>query len=114
MITNSESARVAEVERRFMDLFGSAPEFIVRAPGRVNLIGEHTDYNDGFVFPAAIDFDVAIVGAKRQDHQVRLYSELYGQPATFTLDDLAHSERAPWSDYIRGVALILKELGFEL
>ena len=59
-----DAARVEDTERKFTELFGGKPEFIVRAPGRVNLIGEHTDYNEGFVFPAAIERDVMIAGSR--------------------------------------------------
>ncbi len=59
------------LNERFTDLYSQSPEFIVRAPGRVNLIGEHTDYNDGFVFPAAIEYYVTIAGSPRNDRQVR-------------------------------------------
>src|SRR5687768_8011505 len=99
---------------RFRELYGVDSEFSIRAPGRVNLIGEHTDYNDGFVFPAAIDFDVAIVGSRRSDRQVRLFSELFAESTTFSLDDLRPARDASWSNYIRGVATILRKEGREL
>ena len=99
------------LSRRFREFYGVEPGFAVRAPGRVNLIGEHTDYNDGFVFPAAIDCDVAIVGTPRPDRQVRAFSEMYGESSTFSLDDLRPAEDAGWSNYIRGVASILQQEG---
>ena len=98
-LTDLESLRA-----RFRDLYGLEAEFSVRAPGRVNLIGEHTDYNDGFVLPAAIDFDVAFVGSRRPDRQVRAYSEVFRVSDTFSLDDLSPSKEATWSNYIRGIA----------
>lgn len=98
----------------FADLYGAPPEFVVRAPGRVNLIGEHTDYNDGFVFPAAIDHDIAIAGAARPDRQVRAYSQTFRQSTTFSLDAVTRSEDAPWSNYVRGVAHVLQDTGFTL
>src|SRR5688572_437948 len=96
---------------RFRELYGVDSEFSIRAPGRVNLIGEHTDYNDGFVFPAAIDFDVAIVGSRRSDRQIRAYSEVFAESSTFSLDDLRPATDATWSNYIRGVATILNQEG---
>src|SRR5438874_6673227 len=105
---------VHHLQAKFRELYGVEPEFAVRAPGRVNLIGEHTDYNDGFVFPAAIDFDVAMVGARRPDRQVRLFSEVFSQSATFSLDDLHKSEESSWSNYVMGVASILKAQGLPL
>ena len=62
-----DAERLQELAEKFEELYGSKPEFAVRAPGRVNLIGEHTDYNDGFVFPAAINHDVQIAFSKRSD-----------------------------------------------
>ena len=103
---------VTTLSSRFRELYGVGTGFGVRAPGRVNLIGEHTDYNDGFVFPAAIDFDVAIVGAPRDDGQVRVYSEQYAESATFSLDDIRKS--GDWADYLRGVARILQQEGRNL
>jgi len=63
------------IEHTFRQIFGSLPETVVRAPGRVNLIGEHTDYNDGFVLPAAIDRAISYAGRRRADRRVRVYSE---------------------------------------
>ena len=102
------------LKSRFRELYGIEPEFSIRAPGRVNLIGEHTDYNDGFVFPAAIDFDVAIVGSRRKDRQVRAYSEHFSESSTFSLNDLQSSTDESWSNYVRGVAKILQMDGREL
>src|SRR5215813_7092479 len=99
------------IQDRFADLYSIQPEFVVRAPGRVNLIGEHTDYNDGFVFPAAIDFYVTIAGSPRADRQVRAYSVTYNQSTTFSLDDVQRSSEAPWSNYVRGVTSILHDEG---
>ncbi len=107
---------IQTLQNRFTELYGVPPSFIVRAPGRVNLIGEHTDYNDGFVFPASIDYDITIVGAPRADRQVRVFSLTFDQPSTFSLDTnpLERSVDAPWSDYVRGVAHILQDEGFTL
>ncbi|MCC6729630.1 MAG: galactokinase [Chthonomonadales bacterium] len=102
------------VAARFADMYGGEPAFVVRAPGRVNLIGEHTDYNDGFVFPAAIDFDVVVAGSPRPDGQVRLYSDTFGESATFSLDAIARTDETPWSNYPRGVAQVLGQEGHAL
>jgi len=113
MTTYSEPARVAEVERRFIELYGGSPELIVRAPGRVNLIGEHTDYNDGFVFPAAIDRDVLIAGSLRRDKQVRCYALNFNQASTFPLDNVqpAAEGREKWSNYLRAMAWVFHNEG---
>jgi galactokinase len=95
--------------RLFRDEFGREPEALVRAPGRVNLIGEHTDYNEGFVLPAAIDRDLCIALRARSDPIVDVRSEGH-EGRSISLDRL---ERRPgdWSDYVQGVAWALTEAG---
>ncbi|MCW1970273.1 MAG: galactokinase [Anaerolineae bacterium] len=97
----------------FKQQFGVAPTFVARAPGRVNLIGEHTDYNDGFVLPMAIDRDVTLVGAPRTDAQVRIHSLNFEQTTEFSLSDIQKTG-PEWSHYGRGVALALQKAGYVL
>jgi galactokinase len=99
---------------RFRSKFGYAPTFIARAPGRVNLIGEHTDYNAGFVLPMAIDRDVVFVGAARTDHVVRVDSANFDQLVAFSLDSITHAEKFLWNNYVRGVADVLQKAGHTL
>jgi galactokinase len=80
----------------------------------VNLIGEHTDYNDGFVMPAAIDFYTWVGFAPREDRQLRVYSENMAEGAEFDLDASSLRPRRHWSDYIIGVALMLGQAGHPL
>jgi galactokinase len=94
--------------------FGAPSSFVARAPGRVNLIGEHTDYNNGFVLPIAIDRDVVFVGAPRDDRVVRVYSADFDQCAEFSLDTIEHDTQCEWSNYIRGVADVLQKAGHTL
>ena len=103
-----------DIVSEFGAVFGYSPAFVVRAPGRVNLIGEHTDYNDGYVFPAAIDYDVRIAGRPRDDGCVRLWSALFHRRARFTLGMEGRPRRPSWSSYIRGVAVILASEGYLL
>lgn len=84
---------------------------LVRAPGRVNLIGEHTDYNDGFVLPMAIDRAVWIALRPRGDRRVRLYSADFDETAEFSLDEL-RNEGNSWVEYIKGVAFVLQSEGY--
>jgi len=98
----------------FRQTFDEDPLCIARAPGRVNLIGEHTDYNDGFVFPAAITYDVAIALTPREDGRVRLYSVTFGQQTEFDLGDIRKVTCLTWSNYIRGVADVLQKSGHSL
>ena len=86
----------------FRARFGREPELVVTSPGRVNLIGEHTDYNDGFVLPMAIDRATVIAASRRTDRRVVAVSEGFGESA-FSLDDLERSEPA-WIEYVKGVA----------
>lgn len=97
----------------YQSLFGSTPDLLVRAPGRVNLIGEHTDYNDGFVLPMAIDRAVWLAVRPRQDRQVSVFSLDFEQQAQFGLETLAYQEQG-WPEYIKGVAWALQEEGHSL
>ncbi|MCS7056938.1 MAG: galactokinase [Thermoflexales bacterium] len=105
---------VTELVAHFAQTFGRQPAFVARAPGRVNLIGEHTDYNDGFVLPMAIDRDVTIVGAPRDDRVVRLRSANFDDEVGFSLDRIAKASDGAWSNYARGVADVLQQAGFDL
>jgi galactokinase len=90
----------------FKKRFGSEPR-LFRAPGRVNLIGEHTDYNDGFVLPMAIQHETRVAGAGRPDRRVRIYSVNLDREAEFDLDYPGPPKRAIWVDYVEGVAQAL-------
>ncbi len=102
------------VTRRFIAEFAAEPAFIVRAPGRVNLIGEHTDYNDGFVFPMAIDRAAWIALRPRPDNRVLAISIDMHDRAEFALDSLRKPDETRWSDYLAGVAWALQERGLRL
>lgn len=101
------------VAARFVDRFAGPPRWIVRAPGRVNLIGEHTDYNDGFVLPMAIDRAAWIALRPRDDRRVELFSADFNQQAAFSLDN-PRNEKAGWSEYVKGVAWSLQRAGHRL
>src|SRR5262252_879226 len=87
---------------------------IFRAPGRVNLIGEHTDYNDGYVMPAAIGFYTWIAVAPRSDATLRVQSAEFGESVELPLDNLAGPPTKHWSDFVRGVAAVLQTAGIRL
>ncbi len=101
------------VENAFREQFGSRPTFIVRAPGRVNIIGEHTDYNDGFVLPMAIDRAVWIALRPRDDGRVYVCSLEQAQPTDFALAEIQHTNDG-WSEYVKGMASMLQNAGHAL
>jgi galactokinase len=84
--------------------FQREAEVTSRAPGRVNIIGEHTDYNDGFVMPIATDAATYTSAAPRDDRLVRVFSTTMGEQAEFSLDDLQAKGAGHWADYLQGVA----------
>jgi galactokinase len=86
----------------------------VRAPGRVNLIGDHTDYNDGFVLPVAIHRETIVDAVARDDRSVVLRSASVEGERTFNLDSLDPAPQGDWSDYVRGMAIELQNRGVEL
>jgi galactokinase len=87
----------------FARCFGHAPQWIVAAPGRVNLIGEHTDYNDGFVLPMAIERYTVMAGGRNAGLEVTLHSVTTGETATFSVRSGVERGQPAWSNYIRGV-----------
>ena len=101
------------VTNAFQKQFAVPPTFIIRAPGRVNIIGEHTDYNDGFVLPMAIDRAVWIALRARPDRRISLRSLEQSEPADFALADLQHSAGG-WSEYVKGMSFMLQESGRQL
>lgn len=106
--------RERQLRRSFAQAFGSEECMVVQAPGRVNIIGEHTDYNQGFVLPTIIERDIMMAAQKRLDRRVHLYSLTFDEWVEFSLDDIRRDEEHPWSNYIRGVAQELKGEGYHL
>src|SRR6266496_611241 len=90
-----------DLKRRFLELFGVEP-FIAAAPGRVNLIGEHTDYNEGFVLPAAIDKYVFAAASKRNDDKIVLHSAQFNEQFELNPEDI-RPVKGRWTNYIVGV-----------
>jgi galactokinase len=105
--------RIGQVRKEFRERYKGDP-IIVRAPGRVNLIGEHTDYNDGYVLPMAINRDVLFAVRARADREVELHSLNFHARARFSLDRLEPDPAQPWSNYVRGVAQQLLREGLAL
>ncbi len=103
----------ARVTAAFEQTFQAPPAFVVRSPGRVNLIGEHTDYNDGFVLPMAIDRAIWIAFRPRTDRQVHLASLDFHESASFDLHNFTY-EDAGWIEYVKGVAWALMGKAYTL
>lgn len=98
-------------QKLFKEKFGYAATHAIQSPGRVNLIGEHTDYNDGFVLPCAIDYQTVISCAKRDDNTVRVIAADYdNQEDSFSLDEaILKHDTQQWSNYVRGVVKHLQQ-----
>jgi galactokinase len=97
--------------RSFEHLYGAAPEVTARAPGRVNLIGEHTDYNDGFVLPVAIPLYTEIQLRRRSDRRVRAWSTAYPDDAPIEFDMDVSTRAGDWADYVRAIVSVTRETG---
>jgi galactokinase len=102
-----------DLRAAFVTLHGEAPR-LFRAPGRVNLIGEHTDYNEGFVLPMAIDRETVIAGRLRPDRRIVARSLGLDEVAEVDLDRPAPARRGLWIDYLEGVARVLERRGLRL
>lgn len=100
---------VQKSQHIFTQKYNKQPELTVYAPGRVNIIGEHTDYNDGFVMPCAINYGTAIAGAKRTDHIWNVYAADLDLEDTFSLNEDFPQSEQKWANYVRGVVKFIQE-----
>ncbi|MCL4246862.1 MAG: galactokinase [Anaerolineae bacterium] len=98
----------------FEKRFKAKPTYIVRAPGRVNLIGEHTDYNAGFVLPMAINRAIYLALRPREDRYVFVESIDYGDYVEFSLDEMVRGRHSQWAEYVKGMAWALEDSGYTL
>jgi galactokinase len=112
-IDRSTNEATHKLNALFAELYGGHPT-VYRAPGRVNLIGEHTDYNDGFVMPAALNLYTYVAVSPRADRRLRVYSETLGEMRDLDLDSIRPGKSGHWSDYVRGVAGVLESSGYKL
>src|SRR5262252_3878786 len=103
--------RAEQVANRFQELYGE-PCRIFHAPGRINLIGEHTDYNDGFVMPAAINFSCWVAIVPADNRTIQVHSVNFKESRVFDLD--RPRRLGEWSDYVQGVAVMLERCGYRL
>ncbi|MCX6078257.1 MAG: galactokinase, partial [Chloroflexi bacterium] len=102
------------ISEQFRQAYGELPEIWVRAPGRVDLMGSHTDYNMGYVMTMTISQDTWIAARPRSDEQVCLRSLNIDGGSCFELGNILHDQDVPWSNYVRGVAKIMQANGHRL
>lgn len=102
-----------DIKQKFEDLYNQSPDIVVRAPGRINLIGEHTDYNVGFVLPAAIDKAIYYAVSKREDRQVKLFSYDLDDAYEFSLDTLNKSDKG-WANFLIGMIAEMGKRGAQI
>ncbi len=100
-----------EVKQFFQKSFGMPPTRVVRAPGRLELLGNHTDYNGGLVMALAVDRYIYIAASPRNDGMIKLTSTAFPEPEVFYVDKIEKNPAAPWANYIKGVLLKLRERG---
>jgi galactokinase len=105
---------LSSITQRHTDIFNSKPDGVYKAPGRVNLIGEHTDYNDGYVLPTPIDRYLQVSMKKRADNKLNLYALDFSEQHQASLDKLSLNKEHLWVNYILGVAQALKRRGYKL
>lgn len=104
-------ALTQEIRNRFVELFNSEP-LLVRSPGRINLIGEHTDYNDGFVMPAAIDKEIVFAIAPSETNDSRIYAQNFDQHILVDVNNPAKVNKPAWANYLLGVLFQIKQHGY--
>ena len=100
------------LKETFYHRFGEEPKMIVQSPGRVNIIGEHTDYNDGFVLPMAIDRHIRVAFRTRSDKKIKLESIGFDSEASFSINDSTYV--GDWSDYVKSISWVLKKHNFKI
>ena len=98
------------VRKRFEEIYNKTP-LLVSSPGRVNLIGEHTDYNEGFVLPAAIDKKMFVAIALNNTNTVTAFANEYNKSFSFSLDDIKAQKSEGWTSYLLGLVYNLQQLG---
>lgn len=102
------------IHQAFVERYGAAPTLWTRAPGRVDLMGSHTDYNHGFILTMTIDRDTWLAARPRADRTVRVASLNAAGSDEFSLDDLSHNDQLLWPNYVRAMAWVIQEAGYSL
>src|ERR1044071_1805240 len=102
---------IQQAQTVFKKHFNQTPTHTVRAPGRLELLGNHTDYNDGLVLSLAVDKDIEIATSPRSDGKIELVSSAFPEREIFRADELQKNPAAPWADYVKGVLAQLRKRG---
>ena len=103
------------LKEKFKTSFGQSPQFFARSPGRVNIIGEHTDYNDGYVFPVGLQFSAYILATPRSDNTINVISLQYPEEKeSFSLEKTIQPGELAWGNFIRGTVLEFNKRGHSL
>lgn len=105
---------IENLVNKFQRIFGASPEIAASAPGRINLIGEHTDYNGGYVLPAALNLKVFFLAGLRTDEKVRLWAQDFQEKGDFSIKEELSPVDKNWVKYIKGIYEVLQEEGFQL
>ncbi len=105
---------MSAVSNFHLEEFNEKPEIVVKAPGRVNLIGDHTDYNEGFVLPMAIDRYIWIALSRRKDSHIVAYSVDHNDVKKFGLQNLRYRKEDKWANYIKGIVSVLEKKGYTI
>jgi len=100
-----------ELIKKFQEIYRSSPEVLSSAPGRINIIGEHTDYNEGYVLPAAIHRRIQFIASRGDDDHVRIWAEAFDEERFFSLKSLSGSDDHHWDSYIKGIFWVLIKNG---
>src|SRR5580700_4136487 len=102
---------MTDVQILFRKHFSQPPIHLVRAPGRLELLGNHTDYNDGLVLSLAVDKYIEFAASPRADGKIELLSSAFPDREIFSVDRLEKNPAAPWADYVKGVLVQLRQRG---
>ena len=105
---------IEKLHNKYLEIFNETPQVLARAPGRANIIGEHTDYNGGFVLPVGVDKNIYAFSSKRNDRTINIYSYDFRKSLTFSLDELTYDKDNNWVNYQKGVINELLKAGYEL
>src|SRR3954452_7263952 len=103
MKSGTQENETLRTKNLFKEKFAYTPVHVVRAPGRLELLGNHTDYNQGLVMSLAVDRYIHIASAPRTDGKIELISDSFSEPELFWISELKKNPAAPWADYIKGV-----------